>query len=63
MKKNPTIDPLDLIKKNPTASDITNLDELKIKEELIDFSEAKEMFANNNPKVPDSSDELIEVSE
>ena len=63
LKKNPTIDPLDLIKKNPTASDITNLDELKIKEELIVFSEAKEMFANNNPKVPDSSDELIEVSD
>ena len=63
LKRIPTIDPLDLIKKNPTASDITNLDELKIKEELIDFSEAKEMFANNNPKVPDSSDELIEVSD
>ena len=63
LKRLPTIDPLDLIKKNPTASDITNLDELKIKEELIDFSEAKEMFANNNPKVPDSSDELIEVSD
>ena len=63
LKKNPTIDPLDLIKKNPTASAITNLDELKIKEELIDFTEAKERFANNNPKVPDSSDELIEVSE
>ena len=63
LKKNPTIDPLDLIKKNPTASAITNLDELKIKEELIDFAEAKERFANNNPKVPDSSDELIEVSE
>ena len=63
LKKNPIIDPLDLLKKNPTATDVTNLEELKIKKELIEFTENKEMFANNNPKAPDSSDELIEVSE
>ena len=63
LKKNPIIDPLDLLKKNPTATDVTNLEELKIKEELIEFTANKERFANNNPKVPDSSDELIEVSE
>ena len=63
LKKNPIIDPLDMLKKNPTATDVTNLDELKIKEELIEFTANKERFANNNPKAPDSSDELIEVSE
>ena len=63
LKKNPIIDPLDMLKKNPTATDVTNLEELKIKEELIEFTANKERFANNNPKAPDSSDELIEVSE
>ena len=63
LKKNPVIDPLDMLKKNPTATDVTNLEELKIKEELIEFTANKERFANNNPKAPDSSDELIEVSE
>ena len=64
LKKNPVIDPLDLIKKNPEASATTNLEELKIKEELIEFTETKNRFAaNNNLKLPNSSDELIEVSE
>ena len=66
LKKLPTVDPLDLLKKPSTPTLAIGLEEREIKEELIEFTEAKACFANNNPRVPNSSDEaeeMIEVSD
>ena len=60
LKKPPVVDPLDMLKPRATSpSTAIALDELKVKEELIEFTETKAKYAkasNNNPKVPDSSD-------